>query len=119
MSRTSSQVYPSPTIIPDFVTESGSILLARASNSRDWSKSPFGRTRRKTRRTVSMLWFKVLGLAAITVSRLVWAEDISSTNTVCHTQIAEARISYGWRGDISAVQKTTTGQSLLEHFGPF
>ncbi|HYD46679.1 MAG TPA: flagellar basal body L-ring protein FlgH, partial [Phenylobacterium sp.] len=40
-------------------------------------------------------------------------------NTIQHTQIAEARISYGGRGDISRVQKTPAGQSLLEKFSPF
>ena len=55
----------------------------------------------------------------LTVSGIVRPEDISSTNTIRHTQIAEARISYGGRGDISAVQKTPAGQSLIEHFTPF
>ena len=35
------------------------------------------------------------------------------------TQIAEARINYGGRGDISRVQKTPVGQSLIERFAPF
>ena len=43
----------------------------------------------------------------------------SSANTIRHTQIAEARISYGGRGDISRVQKTPAGQSLVEKFSPF
>jgi flagellar L-ring protein precursor FlgH len=38
---------------------------------------------------------------------------------VKHSQIAEARISYGGRGDISRVQKTPAGQSLIERFQPF
>ena len=46
-------------------------------------------------------------------------EDITSSNTIKHTQIAEARISYGGRGDISRVQKTPYGQSLVEKFQPF
>jgi len=55
----------------------------------------------------------------LTVAGVVRPEDISSSNTIRHTQIAEARISYGGRGDISRVQKTPAGQSLIERFTPF
>jgi len=55
----------------------------------------------------------------LTVAGIVRPEDISSSNTIQHTQIAEARISYGGRGDISRVQKTPAGQSLIERFTPF
>jgi flagellar L-ring protein precursor FlgH len=58
-------------------------------------------------------------LRQLTVAGIVRPEDISSANTIRHTQIAEARISYGGRGDISRVQKTPAGQSLLEKFSPF
>ena len=55
----------------------------------------------------------------LTVAGIVRPEDISSSNTIKHTQIAEARISYGGRGDISRVQKTPAGQALVERFSPF
>ena len=55
----------------------------------------------------------------LTVAGIVRPEDISSANTIKHSQIAEARISYGGRGDISRVQKTPAGQSLVERFSPF
>jgi flagellar L-ring protein precursor FlgH len=55
----------------------------------------------------------------LTVAGVVRPEDISAANTIKHTQIAEARISYGGRGDISRVQKTPAGQSLIEKFSPF
>ena len=55
----------------------------------------------------------------LTVSGIVRPEDISSANTIRHTQIAEARISYGGRGDISAVQKVPVGQALVNKFTPF
>mgnify|MGYP001556743428 FL=1 len=55
----------------------------------------------------------------LTVSGIVRPEDISSSNVIKHTQIAEARINYGGRGDISRVQKTPGGQSLVERFQPF
>jgi flagellar L-ring protein precursor FlgH len=55
----------------------------------------------------------------LTVAGIVRPEDISSSNTIKHTQIAEARISYGGRGDISRMQKTPSGQALVETFSPF
>jgi len=58
-------------------------------------------------------------LRQLTVAGIVRPEDISSANTIKHTQIAEARISYGGRGDISRVQKTPAGQALVEKFSPF
>jgi flagellar L-ring protein precursor FlgH len=58
-------------------------------------------------------------LRELTVAGVVRPEDISSANTIRHTQIAEARISYGGRGDISRVQHTPAGQALVERFSPF
>ena len=55
----------------------------------------------------------------LTVAGIVRPEDISSANTINHTQIAEARISYGGRGDISRMQATPAAQSLVERFSPF
>ena len=55
----------------------------------------------------------------LTVAGIVRPEDISSANTIAHTQIAEARISYGGRGDISRVQASPAAQSLVERFSPF
>ncbi|MFC5374217.1 flagellar basal body L-ring protein FlgH [Brevundimonas faecalis] len=55
----------------------------------------------------------------LTVAGIVRPEDISSANTIRHTQIAEARISYGGRGDISRMQATPAAQSLVERFSPF
>jgi flagellar L-ring protein precursor FlgH len=55
----------------------------------------------------------------LSVAGIIRPEDITSSNTIRHTQIAEARISYGGRGDISRVQKTPAGQSLVESFSPF
>jgi len=55
----------------------------------------------------------------LTVAGLIRPEDISSSNTILSSQIAEARINYGGRGDISAVQKTPAGTALLQRFWPF
>ena len=55
----------------------------------------------------------------LTVAGIVRPEDITSANTILHTQIAEARIDYGGRGDVEAVQKTSGGTALLQRFLPF
>ena len=53
------------------------------------------------------------------VSGIIRPEDISSENTILHTQIAEARISYGGRGVISTVQKPGFGQRVADAFSPW
>ena len=58
-------------------------------------------------------------LRELTIAGIVRPEDITAVNTVRHTQIAEARVSYGGRGAISRVQKVPAGQALLETFTPF
>jgi flagellar L-ring protein precursor FlgH len=55
----------------------------------------------------------------LTVAGMIRPEDISAGNTIRHTQIAEARISYGGRGDISAMQKAPAGQSVVAKLWPF
>jgi flagellar L-ring protein precursor FlgH len=55
----------------------------------------------------------------LTVAGIVRPEDITSANTIMHTQIAEARINYGGKGDIAAVQKVPGGTALLQRFTPF
>jgi len=58
-------------------------------------------------------------LRELTVAGLVRPEDISSSNTINHTQIAEARISYGGKGDLTRTNNAPVGQALLETFSPF
>ncbi len=46
-------------------------------------------------------------------------QDIASDNTIAHTQIAEARISYGGRGHLSDMQRPRYGQELYDLLMPF
>lgn len=55
----------------------------------------------------------------LTVSGVIRPEDISAENTINHTQIAEARISYGGRGQISAVQRPPWGQRIADAITPW
>lgn len=58
-------------------------------------------------------------LRELTIAGIVRPEDITSTNTIQHTQIAEARVSYGGKGQLTTVQGVPAGQALLNKFSPF
>jgi flagellar L-ring protein precursor FlgH len=55
----------------------------------------------------------------LTISGIVRPEDISNANTINQTQIVEARISYGGRGQITDVQQPRYGQQLCDLVFPF
>lgn len=55
----------------------------------------------------------------LTLNGIIRPEDITSANTISYEKIAEARISYGGRGQITDVQAPRWGQQVLEAISPF
>jgi len=58
-------------------------------------------------------------LRELLVSGIVRPQDIARDNSVLHTQIAEARISYGGRGQLTDAQQARWGQQLMDVLSPF
>ena len=58
-------------------------------------------------------------LRELTVAGIIRPEDIAADNTIRNSQIAEARISYGGRGVLTAVQKPGWGQRIGDAISPF
>ncbi len=53
------------------------------------------------------------------IAGIVRPEDISAQNRINISKIAEARVSYGGRGQISDVQRPPVGQEVLDVLLPF
>jgi flagellar L-ring protein precursor FlgH len=55
----------------------------------------------------------------LVIAGVVRPTDITRDNTVQHTQIAEARISYGGRGQLTDVQQARYGQQVYDALFPW
>jgi flagellar L-ring protein precursor FlgH len=58
-------------------------------------------------------------LRVLQVTGVVRPQDIASDNTVTHDRMAEARISYGGRGQLTDVQTPRWGQQMMDILMPF
>ena len=58
-------------------------------------------------------------LRELIVTGIVRPQDIAKGNTIQHGKIAEARISYGGRGQLTDAQQAPWGQQLLDILSPF
>ena len=58
-------------------------------------------------------------LRELQVTGVIRPQDIASNNTVLHDRMAEARIAYGGRGELTEVQHTRWGQQVMDILLPF
>ena len=58
-------------------------------------------------------------LRELQVSGVIRPQDVASDNTVLHDRLAEARIAYGGRGQLTNVQTPRYGQQLMDILLPF
>jgi flagellar L-ring protein FlgH len=58
-------------------------------------------------------------LRDLTITGVIRPEDVTSSNTISYEKIAEARISYGGRGQMTDVQQPRYGTQLFDIIMPF
>ena len=58
-------------------------------------------------------------LRELLVQGIIRPEDVSPANSISYQQIAEARISYGGRGQITDVQQPRYGQQVFDMIWPY
>jgi flagellar L-ring protein precursor FlgH len=58
-------------------------------------------------------------LRQLRVTGVIRPQDIASDNTVLHDRMAEARISYGGRGQLTDLQRARWGQQMMDIMMPF
>lgn len=58
-------------------------------------------------------------LRELIVTGIIRPQDIARDNSIRHTQIAEARISYGGRGQLTQAQQARWGQQIYDALFPF
>jgi flagellar L-ring protein FlgH len=58
-------------------------------------------------------------LRELRVTGVIRPQDIASDNTVLHDRMAEARIAYGGKGQLTDLQRARWGQQMMDILAPF
>ena len=122
-----------PAVLPDAVDPSN--LVDMDSSSSSVGNGTIQRNERITMRVAAVVSqvlpngnFVIAGrqemrvnyeLREMRIAGVIRPEDITNTNTIDYDKIAEARITYGGRGQITDVQQPRYGQQVLDILLPF